>query len=91
MRIIGKTESGFILTATDVEVHYILGESKPYYDVQRMLIGTKIEVSEIYKHLKDQGKMIGQLKDAQSALRRIADRLELPPAIIPVLPTEQSR
>lgn len=80
MKIIGKTEEGFMLSATEDELAKLLGLSSAYSieDRSRVLVpGKKIAVADLYKRLERLGRLPAELTAAQKALRGIADALEI--------------
>lgn len=81
MRIIGKTDDGFILQATCDEVanfagyyYAYSGEAKAHHF--KPDVGVEIAIGEMYQQLYSLAGAIAKVRCAQSNLRAVADLLE---------------
>jgi hypothetical protein len=68
MKIIGRTEKGFILDATKQEVAHLIGFCSGF-DIGHIEVGLDIEINQMYNQLYD-------LSHMENELQQIADRLE---------------
>jgi hypothetical protein len=85
MKIIGKTDEGFLLSATEDELAHLLGFNSSYSvedRTKRLAPGQRIKVADLYKRLEKLGKLPKELADTAKALRGIADAID---AFEPVL------
>ncbi len=95
MRVIGKTDGGMILEATNSEIANLIGYYSDYSKtakVHELKPGSEIKVGAMFMQLYQlQGKQ-GELKKLQDALREAADKLTPVIPVIPVieLPKDQS-
>ena len=84
MKIIGKTQNGYIMEATGREVARLIGY---YYEgidgAEHLEVGMTIEVSKMYQQLYDLSCRRRELEKVQQELRRAADLLT---PVIPVFP-----
>ena len=81
MKIIGKTERGFIIEAEKSELEKL---EDLYYGKGSYGIGTLIHVSTMYNQVEFLKKHTHEVEVAKLGLRRIADNLEvLTPFVAP--------
>lgn len=92
MKIIGKTEEGFMLSATADELAKLLGLPGEYSIEDRtktLVPGKTIKVADLYKRLERLGHLPKEIESAQKALRGIADALEIvEPLLVETAKTE---
>ena len=74
MKIIGKTNSGFIFEASKSEIEKL--EDK-YYAEGRYEIGTTVEISKMYDQVIYLKRHQDEIKTVQQNLQRINDNLTL--------------
>jgi hypothetical protein len=77
VKIIGKSESGYILEASNDEVANLVGYYSIYdKDYKRPNCGDNIQISSMYKQLYNLKNNEPKLKDTVKILRGLADSLE---------------
>ncbi len=74
MRIIGKTDNGFILEASGSELEQL---DDKYYGHGRYGIGSEITVNAMYDQVKFLNRHHSEIEVAKKSLSRIIDNLEL--------------
>ena len=80
MKIIGKTERGFILESSEDEVANLIGHYSAYTNVDgcpKLNMGDIICVHSMYKQLYDIKHKAGELSKISKTLRQVADLVEL--------------
>jgi hypothetical protein len=80
MRIIGESDSGYVLEASRDEVANLIGYYSKYnYDkgIATPKPGDTIKVTEMFQRLYTLARRRGEIKTAQKMLRDAADELEL--------------
>jgi hypothetical protein len=86
MKIIGKTENGFVLIASADEVANLIGYHSKYSDakaVRDLDVGSEIRVAEMYRHLSRLGHAKQEISDMAAKLRAAADLITaLPDPIV---------
>jgi hypothetical protein len=79
MRIIGKTEEGYILDASTNEIANLIGYYSDY-DMRdsnkKLAVGDIIQISAMYKQLHNLKNNEPKLKETVKMLRGLADSLE---------------
>lgn len=73
MKIIGKTETGFILSASEDEVCNLVGYYSKYSSEPKLQIGANIEVAKMYRHLYSLGNEKTEIASMAAKLRAAAD------------------
>jgi hypothetical protein len=77
MKVIGKSESGYILEASNEEVANLTGYYSTYdKDYKRPNCGDNIQINSMYKQLYNLKNNEPKLKDTVKILRGLADSLE---------------
>lgn len=86
MKIIGLTNTGYLLTATKAEVSNFIGYYWEGDDGHPVLgAGHEIQVGKMYGRLRDLARAEEEMDKKAKELRRIADLLE---PLCPLLPVE---
>jgi hypothetical protein len=77
MKIIAKTDGGFILQATESEILNIAGfDWRGSQGAPTLGIGVEINVSGMFSRIEKLNRAETELKQARQSLRSIADLLE---------------
>jgi hypothetical protein len=74
MKIIGKTNTGFIFEATKSEIEKL---DDKYYSEGKYVIGTVVEINEMYDQVKYLKNHRAEIETVQRNLQRIIDNLTL--------------
>lgn len=83
MKIIGGTQDGFILQATNDEVANLLGFSwSGRSGAPRLKVGSDIDVHSMFNFIHQIPFRRGQMKDLQAKFREIADSLDDPVKVL---------
>lgn len=85
MEIIGKTDKGFILVATEDELANLCGYYGRHYgddSHKRLGIGSRVDISSMFKQLYYMAQNQDYIKRAQDTLIDAAKRLE---PVIPII------
>jgi len=90
MKIIGKTNKGFILEAEIREVAKLIGH-RYASDVRDLDVGTEIEVSGMFEDLADIRTMAADRDHVKATLLSIVERLDLVEPVIQNLVTEATK
>lgn len=92
MKIIGKTQSGFILEADNMEVQRLIGYYSSSESCSPVLhIGSELKVHDMYKILYELSNRKSELSKIQLTLRTVADLLEAPQAVVNELGNKSER
>lgn len=87
MKIIGKTDKGFILEAAKSEVCNLIGYYSEYSEkLPKLDVGTEVRVHEMYQQLYTLENQQGQLKKLGKTLEEYASTLQ---TINPVIVTQR--
>lgn len=84
MKVIGKTDDGYILVASKDEVANLAGFYSAYSEGVRVEVGREVKVSEMYGLLGRIRNAEGVLKEAAERMKALSSLLELPPVIAEV-------
>lgn len=76
MKIIGKTNLGFIVEARDAEVLHLLGRDWHQGRDLRLDVGSEIQVAEMFDRLDALRRVEDKLKDASKTLHALGDLLD---------------
>lgn len=82
MKIIGESQSGFILQASKEEVSNIAGHYSNYSEGFRANVGVEIPIAEMYHNLRALANSKRALEEAGKVLHSIADSLKIVEPII---------
>jgi len=82
MKVIGKSQNGFILDASSQEVARLIGYYGSYKDGATPSVGDEIQVNKMYEQLYELKHNEPELKKVVDTLRGLADLLE---PVCPVL------
>jgi hypothetical protein len=86
VKVIGKTESGFIIEASKEEIANLTGYHSSYSNGYKSpLVGVEIQVSKMFRQLYDLEHNQPELQKVVNTLRGMADLLE------PVCPVIEKR
>jgi len=85
MKIIGKTENGYIIEASKDDVANLIGYYSHYSKEVNISVGDEIQVSKMYQQLHDLERSQPEMRKVVSTLRGMADLLE------PVCPVIEKR
>jgi hypothetical protein len=85
MKVVGKTDNGYIFQASADEVMNLIGFYSAYDKTAPQLkIGDEITVAALYRQLYDLKSAVRDVRNLQGKLRIAADLLELPDPIKPI-------
>lgn len=84
MKIIGKTDTGFIVVASQTEMERIVFG----YKSDRLAIGDIVQISEAWTQLKDLAGYHPEADGIAKALRGLADKLTPPSNVVKTPPDE---
>lgn len=82
MKIIGKTDGGYIIEASEYEVSEIVGIDKPWGRHDRLSVGASISISEMAKWVRAAVKVKSDLSSSLKTLRACADLVEATVAVV---------
>lgn len=80
MKIIGKTDDGFILGATCDELAKLVGyyfDNLEFRHETQLKVGSEIPISDIFNKLYNQARHDVEIKEVQKTLRKMINDLEL--------------
>lgn len=85
MKIIGTSEAGLLISASEDEIANLIGYYSKYGDQVRnaLRVGTEIRVSEMFKKLYEMQSMEKELVASAAKLRMCADTITLTAPLIP--------
>jgi len=78
MKIIAKTNSGFLIEASDTEIKAVMGHERYARedDTGKIEVGREIDVSESFRQLTEMRGSRKQLDTAAKTLREAADNID---------------
>lgn len=82
MKIVGKTNDGYILSCSERELANLLGyasfatAARDHYKYREPGVGAEIRVSDMYNQLAQWDTQRGEVTQAQAMLRGVADFIE---------------
>lgn len=92
MKIIGKTNYGFILEASNDEAANLIGYHSQYQNKRTLEVGQEINIADMYRQLYDLSNAQDELTKCSEALKRAATLVKnnpLPISCIKVGPVEK--
>lgn len=95
MKIIGKTDAGFLLEANSDEIANLLGYYSDYqlperggYNREKLQIGDQVNVAAMFKHLRELEHAGKEMTNLASKLRTAADLIDTLPAPLTAVKAE---
>ena len=77
MKIIGKTEDGFILDVSAKEIANLIGYYSEYSDPFKVKVGDEIAISDMYRQLDALAAQDKEIQDCRNTLLQAYRHLEL--------------